>query len=85
MLVQIDKTKVMVFNTNQGWVTSSEPDFFLGEEMVAYAQSCTYLCLAFTGLSSHYGRVYAALDANVHMYTCHTDSSLCSRNFRIDS
>ena len=36
LLVNKDKTKVMVFNTTQAWVTRSEPEFFLGEKKVAY-------------------------------------------------
>ena len=32
LLINLDKTKVMVFNTTQAWVTRSEPEFFLGEE-----------------------------------------------------
>ena len=32
--INMDKTKVMVFNTNQTWVTRSEPEVFLGEDKV---------------------------------------------------
>ena len=35
--INMDKIKVMVFNTTQAWLTRSEPDFFLGEENVANA------------------------------------------------
>ena len=34
MAVKIDKTKVMVFNAMEAWVTILEPKFFLGEEKV---------------------------------------------------
>ena len=34
--INMDNTKVMVFNTTQAWVTISKPKFFLGEEKVAY-------------------------------------------------
>ena len=34
--INMDKTKVMVFNTTQAWVTRSEPEFFWGEEKVEY-------------------------------------------------
>ena len=44
----MDKTKVMVFNTTQAWVTRSEPEFFLGEEKVEYTRSYTYLGVTFT-------------------------------------
>ena len=40
MLINIDKTKVMVFNTTYTWVTSSEPEFFLGEEKQTYTCPC---------------------------------------------
>ena len=39
----------MVFNTTQAWATRSEPEFFLGEEKVAYTQSYTYLGVTFKG------------------------------------
>ena len=44
----MDKTKVIVFNTTQAWVTRSEPEFFLGEEKVEYARSYTYLGITFS-------------------------------------
>ena len=47
--INMDKTKVMVFNTTQAWVTRSEPKFFLGEEKVAYTCSYTYLGVTFIG------------------------------------
>ena len=34
--VNLDKTEVMMFNTTQEWVIRSEPEFFLGEEKMAY-------------------------------------------------
>ena len=34
--INMDKTKAMVFNTTQAWVTRSEPEFFSGEEKVEY-------------------------------------------------
>ena len=30
----MDKTNAMLFNITQAWVTSSEQEFFLGEEKV---------------------------------------------------
>ena len=50
MAVKIDKTKVMVFNAMEAWVTILEPKFFLGEEKVAYARSYMYLEVTFQGL-----------------------------------
>ena len=47
--INIDKTKVMVFNTTQAWVTRSKPEFFLGEKKVAYTCSFTHLGVAFVG------------------------------------
>ena len=47
LLVNLDN-KVMVFNTTQGWITRSEPEFFLGEEKVAYTQSYTYVGVTLT-------------------------------------
>ena len=43
LLVNLDITKVIVFNIPQNWVRRSEPDFFLGEEKVTQTQ------LTFTG------------------------------------
>ena len=51
MIINIYKTKVMVFNTTQAWITRSEPKFFLGEENVAHIHSYTYLGVTFTGPS----------------------------------
>ena len=45
----MDKTKVIVFNTTQAWVTRSEPEFFLGEEKVEYTRSYTYLGVTLMG------------------------------------
>ncbi len=67
--VNLNKTKVMVFNTTQAWVTRAEPEFFFGDEKVAYTRSYTYLGVTFTGprLSLHeaacarLSRGYAAL------------------------
>ena len=36
LLINMNKTNVMVFNTTQAWVTRSEPELFLGEEKVAH-------------------------------------------------
>ena len=47
--INMDKTKVMVFNTTQAWVTRSELEFFLGGEKVEYTHSYTYLGVKFTG------------------------------------
>ena len=47
--INMDKTKVMVFNTTQAWVTRSEPEFCLGEEKVEYTRSYTYLGVTFAG------------------------------------
>ena len=43
------KTKVMMFNTTQAWVTRSEWEFFLVEENVAYTHSYTYLGVTIIG------------------------------------
>ena len=40
--VNIDRTKVMVFNITGDTVTRSEPELLLGEEKVAYTRSYTY-------------------------------------------
>ena len=45
----MDKTKVVVFNTTQAWVTRSELESFLGEEKVEYTRSYTYLGVTFIG------------------------------------
>ena len=34
--INMDKTKMMVFNTTQAWVTRSKQEFFLGEEKAEY-------------------------------------------------
>ena len=34
--LKADKTKVMLFNITEPWEMKSEPDFFLGEEKMAY-------------------------------------------------
>ena len=34
--VNLDKAEVMMVNTSQAWIMSSEPEFFMGEEKVAY-------------------------------------------------
>ena len=39
LCINLDKTKVMVFNATEAWTTRSKPKFFLGEEKVAYIQS----------------------------------------------
>ena len=44
----MDKTKVMVFNTTQAWVTRLEPEFFLIEEYVAYTLSYAHIGVTFT-------------------------------------
>ena len=51
LLINMDKTKVMVFNTTQAGVTRSEPKFFLGEKKVEYTFSYTYRGVTFTGPS----------------------------------
>ena len=61
----------MVFNTTEAWVTSSEPEFFLGEEKVEYTRSYTYLGVTFIGprfslqeaACAQLSRGYAALGA----------------------
>ena len=45
----MDKSKVMVLNTTQAWVTRSEPELILREEKVAYSLSYTYLGVTFRG------------------------------------
>ena len=57
LLINMDKTKVMVFNTIQAWVTRLEQEFFLGEEKVAYTRSYTYLGVTFTALGSPNGKL----------------------------
>ena len=47
--IDLDKTKVMLFNTTQAWVTRSKQEFFLGEEKVAYTQSYKYQWVTFIG------------------------------------
>ena len=47
----------MVFNTTQAWVTKSEPEFFLGQEKVAYTWSYTYLSVTFVTPRSPHGRM----------------------------
>ena len=47
--VNLDKTKVMLFNTTQPSVTGSKVELLLGEEEVAYTQSYTYLRATFIG------------------------------------
>ena len=47
--MNMDKTKVMVFNTTQAWVTRSEPEFFSGEEKVVYTFSYACLGVIFLG------------------------------------
>ena len=37
--VNLNKIKVMIFNTTQAWVTRAEPEFFFGDEKVAYTRS----------------------------------------------
>ena len=67
----MDKTKVMVFNTTQVWVTRSKPEFFLGQEKVEYTCSYTYLGVTFTwprftlqeAACARVSRGYAALGA----------------------
>ena len=34
--INMDKTKMMVFNTTEAWVIRSETEFFLGEEKLEY-------------------------------------------------
>ena len=38
LLVNIDETKVMMFNTMHPWVTRSELEFLLGEHKLAYTR-----------------------------------------------
>ena len=47
--INMDKTKVVVFNTTQARLTRSEPEFFQGEEKVEYTRSYTYLGVKYTG------------------------------------
>ena len=49
MTVNLDKTKVIVFNINQVWVTRSEPRFFFGQEKVALYMILQYVEVTFTG------------------------------------
>ena len=68
--INMDKTKVIVFNTTQAWVRRSEPEF-LGEEKVEYTPSYTYLGVTFTrprfslreAACAQLSRGYAALGA----------------------
>ena len=57
LLINIDKSNMMVFNTTQAWVTRSEPEFFLGEEQLAY------LVVTFKGPCAQFSRRNAALIA----------------------
>ena len=47
--VNIDKTKVMVFNTTPQWVRRSAPTFTYGENVVEYTNAYTYLRVIFSG------------------------------------
>mgnify|MGYP006973839175 CR=1 FL=1 len=67
-----------MFNTTQAWVTRSEPEFFLGEENVAYKCSYTYLGVTFISprfllrqaARAQYSRGYAALGAlEIHLFS----------------
>ena len=77
--INMDITKVMVFNTTQAWVTKSEPNFFLGEEKVEYTRSYTYLSVTFVTPRPPHGRMpgldflmdmlpLVLLKENVHIY-----------------
>eukprot|EP00250_Pteridium_aquilinum_P021766 c25217_g2_i1 orf=2-412(-) len=48
LLVNLGKTKVMVFNTTPKWVRRSAPTFAYGEEMVEYIDAHTYLGVVFS-------------------------------------
>ena len=82
--VNIDKTKVMVFNTTQAWVTKSEPEFFLGQEKVAYTWSYTYLSVTFVTPRSPHGRMLG-LDFLVDMLPLvHFNSQKLNCGYLID-
>ena len=49
LLVNLGKTKVMVFNTTPQWVRRSAPIFAFGQEMVEYTNAYTYLGVVFSG------------------------------------
>ncbi|MCO5596759.1 hypothetical protein L7F22_050828 [Adiantum nelumboides] len=49
LTVNLGKTKVMVFNTTQAWVTRAEHQFTFRGEMVEQVRSYVYLGVTFTG------------------------------------
>ena len=51
LTVNLNKTKVMIFNTTTNWVNTSAPVFLYGEEEVELTKQYTYLGVVFTGPS----------------------------------
>ena len=49
MSVNLDKTKVMVFNTTSQWVRRSAPTFTYGGKIVQLTDAYTYLGVVFNG------------------------------------
>ena len=49
MSVNLEKTKVMVFNTTPQWVRRSAPTFTYGENVVEYTNAYTSLGVVFNG------------------------------------
>ena len=49
MSVNLDKTKVMVFNTTSQWVRRSAPTFTYGRKIVELTDAYTYLGVVFNG------------------------------------
>ena len=47
MSVNLDKTKVMLFNFIEAWTMKLELEFFLGEEEMAYTWAYTFLGVTF--------------------------------------
>ena len=48
MLVNLDETNRIVFNTTEEWVSRSKPECLLGEEKVPYIRSFIYVGVSFT-------------------------------------
>ena len=49
MSVNLDKTKVMIFNSTPQWVRQSAPIFTYGESVIEYTDNYTYLGVVFSG------------------------------------
>ena len=52
LLVSLDKTKVMVFNTTPQWVKQSALSFTYDGKIVKYTNAYTYLGVVFNGPGS---------------------------------